>query len=219
MVDIALVPRGPLHGVAQRGRFGTVGARAGLIIEERTDLALASVIARRGRERDLKDAIGNAFAIELPEGPRVARNGAVSFAGIGHHRWFAAAENAADTDFVARLQERLAGLASIADQTDGRVVLRLRGNRVRDVLAKGIPLDLHHRSFKTGDVASTVVTYVGVQIEQLDDAPTFQLMAFRSFAGSLWSWLAKSAAEFGYEVWTSNSRPAVQLGDRAPEAS
>jgi sarcosine oxidase subunit gamma len=191
----------------------------GLIVEERIDLALASVIARRGRERDLKDTVAKSFGIELPDGPRVAANGAISFAGIGLHRWFTAAENAAHTDFVARLQERLAGLASISDQTDGRVVLRLRGKRVRDVLAKGVPLDLHHRSFKTGDIASTLVAYIGVQIEQLDDAPTFQLMAFRSLAGSLWSWLAKSAAEFGYEAWTSNSRPTALLGDRAPQAS
>jgi sarcosine oxidase subunit gamma len=98
------------------------------------------------------------------------------------------------------LRARLAGLASIADQSDGRVVLRLRGDRVRDVLAKGVPVDLHPRRFKTGDVASTLVAHVGVQIEQLDDQPTFQLMASRSLAGSLWSWLTKSAAEFGYEV-------------------
>jgi sarcosine oxidase subunit gamma len=94
----------------------------------------------------------------------------------------------------------LAGLASIADQSDGRVVLRLSGDRARDVLAKGIPVDLHPRGFRTGDVASTVVAHIGVQIQQLDDRPTFQLIALRSFAGSLWSWLAKSAAEFGYEI-------------------
>jgi methylglutamate dehydrogenase subunit D len=217
MVEIRA--RVPLQGVARPGRFGAVGAMPGLIVEERIDLALASVIARRGRERDLKDTVAKSFGIELPDGPRVAANGAISFAGIGLHRWFTAAENAAYTDFVARLQERLAGLASISDQTDGRVVLRLRGKRVRDVLAKGVPLDLHRRSFKTGDIASTLVAYIGVQIEQLDDAPTFQLMAFRSLAGSLWSWLAKSAAEFGYEVWTSNSRPTALLGDRAPQAS
>jgi methylglutamate dehydrogenase subunit D len=217
MVD--LLVRTALQGVAQRGRFGTAGSRPGLIVEERTDLALASVIARRDRQLDLKDAIGNAFGIELPDGPRVVANSGVSFAGIGLNRWFAAAENSAGTDFVARLQNRLTGLASIADQTDGRVVLRLRGNRVRDVLAKGVPLDLHHRSFKTGDIASTLVAYIGIQIEQLDDAPTFQLMAFRSLAGSLWSWLAKSAAEFGYEVRTSNLRPTALLGDRASEAS
>jgi methylglutamate dehydrogenase subunit D len=219
MVKVALVARAPLQGIAQPGRFGAVGSRPGLIVEERTDLALASVIARRNRERDLKDTIAKAFAIELPDGPRVAANGAVSFAGVGLHRWFAAAEHAADTDFVARLQEQLAGLASITDQTDARVVLRLRGNRVRDVLAKGIPLDLHHSNFRTGDIASTLVAYIGVQIEQLDDAPTFQLMAFRSLAGSLWSWLTKSAAEFGYEVWMPNSAPTAMLHDRPPAAS
>ena len=79
-------------------------------------------------------------------------------------------------------------------------MLRLSGDRVRDVLAKGVPVDLHPRNFRTGDVASTLVAHIGVQIEQLDDRPTFQLMAFRSLAGSLWSWLTKSAAEFGYEI-------------------
>jgi methylglutamate dehydrogenase subunit D len=214
MVD--LLARAALQDVAQPGRFGAAGSKPGLIVEERTDLALASVIARRDRQLDLKDAIANAFGIELSDGPRVVANGGVSFAGIGLNRWFAAAENSADTDFVARLQDRLTGLASIADQTDGRVVLRLRGNRVRDVLAKGVPLDLHHRCFKTSDIASTLVAYIGVQIEQLDDAPTFQLMAFRSLAGSLWSWLAKSAAEFGYEFQTSNSRLAAMFHDRRP---
>jgi hypothetical protein len=120
MVEIQA--RVPLQGVARPGRFGAVGAMPGLIVEERIDLALASVIARRGRERDLKDTVAKSFGIELPDGPRVAANGAISFAGIGLHRWFTAAENAAHTDFVARLQERLAGLASISDQTDGRVV-------------------------------------------------------------------------------------------------
>jgi hypothetical protein len=45
-------------------------------------------------------------------------------------------------------------------------------DRVRDVLAKGVPLDLHPRSFRTGDVASTLVAYIGVQIQQLDERPT-----------------------------------------------
>jgi len=87
------------------------------------------------------------------------------------------------------------------------------------MLAKGVLPDLHHRSFKTGDIASTLAAYIGVQIEQLDDAPTFQLMAFRSLAGSLWSWLAKSAAEFGYEAQTSNPRPAAMFHDRRPVRS
>jgi sarcosine oxidase subunit gamma len=45
-----------------------------------------------------------------------------------------------------------------------------------------------------------VVGYINTQIDMLDDAPTYQLAAPRSMAGSFWSWLAASAAEFGYEV-------------------
>ena len=199
MADPGLKARAPLAGFALAGRSGAAAPKPGLVIEERTDLALATVIARHGEGTRTQSARCRAYDLDLPDGPRVASKDGVSFAGIGVGQWLAAAEPG-QTDFVRSLRERLAGLASIADQSDGRVVLRLSGDRVREVLAKGVPLDLHPRRFKTGDVASTLVAYVGVQIEQLDDRPTFQLMAFRSLAGSLWSWLTKSAAEFGYEV-------------------
>jgi sarcosine oxidase subunit gamma len=200
MADSRVHARAPLDGLARPGWFGATMPNPGLVIEERTNLALATVMARRGKEHDLKSAVATAFGLDLPDGPLLASNDGVSFAGIGVHQWLVAAETSPETDLVSRLWERLAGLASISDQSDGRVVLCLWGDRVRDVLAKGIPVDLHPRSFRTGDVASTFVAHIGVQIQQLDDRPTFQLMAFRSLAGSLWSWLTKSAAEFGYEI-------------------
>ena len=81
-------------------------------------------------------------------------------------------------------------------------MLRLSGPRVRDVLAKGVPLDLHPKVFKPGDVATTLVAYIGVQTRPARRAPTYQLTAPRSMAGSFWSWLSASAAEFGYDVVT-----------------
>jgi hypothetical protein len=125
MVDRSITARAPLQGIARAGRFGAVAADPGLLIEERTDLALGTVMARRGTHDDLKRAVAAAYGLELPDRARLAANGTVSFTGIGVQRWFAAAERAAETDFVARLTERLVGLASVADQTDGRVVLRL----------------------------------------------------------------------------------------------
>ena len=71
-------------------------------------------------------------------------------------------------------------------------------------IAKGVPLDLHPKVFKPGDVATTLVAYIGVQIDRIDE--TFQLTAPRSMAGSFWSWLAASAAEFGYDL-TSGVAP------------
>jgi sarcosine oxidase subunit gamma len=199
MADRALRARAPLAGLARPGRFGAASPQPGVIIEERTDLALATVMVRRVKEQDLKIAVAVAYGIDLLDGPRVASKDGVSFASTGVGQWFAAA-GPRETEFVPQLCRRLTNLASVTDQSDGRVVLRLRGDRVRDALAKGIPVDLHPRNFKTGDVASTLVARIGVHIEQLDDQPTFQLMAFRSLAGSLWSWLTKAAAEYGYEV-------------------
>jgi len=87
----------------------------------------------------------------------------------------------------------------VTDQSDSRLVLQLSGANVRDVLSKGVPLDLHPGVFKVGDVAVTPVAYMGVQIDRLDEA-SWQLTAPRSTAGSFWSWLSASAAEFGYDV-------------------
>ena len=104
--------------------------------------------------------------------------------------------------FAATLRAVLGPFAAVTDQSDARLVLRLSGPRVRDVLAKGVAVDLHPKAFKPGDVTSTLVAYVGVQIDMLDAAPTYQLTAPRSMAGTLWSWLSASAAEFGYDVVT-----------------
>ncbi len=206
MLDLALKPRAPLASLLRPGRYGESTAKPGLVIEERTDLAIATVMARRGKTEELKRAVASAFGLDIPDRPRLVASDGVSFAGIGVGQWVAVAEPPAAVGFVEQLRERLAGLASITDQSDGRVVLRLYGERVRDVLAKGVPVDLHAVAFKTGDVASTIVAHIGVQIEQLDERPTFQLMAFRSLAGSLWSWLTKSAAEFGYEIVQPSAR-------------
>jgi len=200
MADLKLRGRAPLDDLARPGRFGVGTLKPGLIIEERTDLALATLIARRSETQNLRRAVTAAFGLALPEGPHFVTKDGVSFAGIGVGKWLGAAEGPAAVDYVSRLREHLMALASITDQSDGRVVLRLSGERVREVLAKGIPLDLHPRKFKTGDIASTMISQMGVQMQQLDDRPTFQLMAFRSFAGSLLSWLTKSAAQFGYEI-------------------
>jgi methylglutamate dehydrogenase subunit D len=200
MSDLRFRVRTPLETLVQPGRFGAATIRPGLIIEERNDLALATLIARRGEMQNLRRAITTAFGLILPEGSHVVTKDGVSFAGIGIGKWLAAAEGPAVVGYVARLRGHLVGLASIADQSDGRVVLRLTGERVREVLATGIALDLHPRKFKTGDFASTIISQIGVHIQQLDDRPTFQLTAFRSFAGSLLSWLTKSAAQFGYEI-------------------
>jgi sarcosine oxidase subunit gamma len=183
------------------GRFGARTQGPGLVIAERT-MALAGVIARRGQADALAAAVSEHYNLVLPIGPRRATNGAVTFAGVGPGQWIASVEGVAPREFIPRLRSSLGAFAAVMDQSDSRLIVRLTGPRVRDVLAKGLAVDLHPGAFKVGDVATTLVAHVGVQIDMIDDAPTYQLAAPRSMAGSFWSWLTASAAEFGYEVVT-----------------
>ena len=112
-------------------------------------------------------------------------------------------ETLANEALARDLAQRLKGLASISDQSGGRTVLRLSGPSARDVLAKGLPIDLHPRSFAPGGAATSTISLMGVQLWQMDDAPTYDIALFRSVSASFWRWLTASAAEFGYEVTTS----------------
>ncbi len=195
----SLAERSVLAGLAMPGHYGR--AATGLTIVEHTDIALASVIAKHGKRFMLVNAVNTAFGVALPDEPRRATTGSVTFASTGPDQWIASAEGAEAAGFAAKLRARIGPFAAVSDQSDSRLVLQLSGPRVRDVLAKGVPIDLHPRVFKPGDVAVTLIAYIGVQIDMLDDA-TYRLTAPRSMAASFWSWLSASAAEFGYDVVT-----------------
>jgi heterotetrameric sarcosine oxidase gamma subunit len=196
MASFAQLERSALSGIATPGHIGRAGA-TGITIVERTDIAFANVIAKRDKRAALVSAVDTAFGVALPNGPRRASKNGVTFAGTGPGQWIASAEGA--DGLAAKLRSRLGPFAMVTDQSDARLVLHLSGLCVRDVLAKGVPIDLHPKAFKAGDVATTLVAYIGVQIDRLDEV-IWQLTAPRSMAGSFWSWLSASAAEFGYEI-------------------
>lgn len=195
---VSLAPRPALSGIVVPGRYGRAGA-TGVLIEEITDLAFASVTAKRQKRFALINAVNTAFGIVLPDGPRRVTRGHVTFSGVGPDHWIASADGVNAAGFAARVRARIGPFAAVADQSDARVVLRVSGSNVHNVLAKGVPVDLNPKAFKPGDIACTVVGYINTQIDMLDET-TYQLAAPRSMAGSFWSWLTASAAEFGYVV-------------------
>ena len=196
-----------LAGLAVPGRFGREGGEAGVTIEERTGLGLATVAARKGEAEALKRAVTSAYGVELADRSRAVHGPSVSFIGYGPGQWLAVSEASAGEALARELGERLRGLASISDQSGGRTVLRVSGPRARAVLAKGLPIDLHPRAFETGSAATSTISLMGVQIWQVDDAPTYDLAIFRSVSASFWHWLTASAGEFGYTVAKGGSRP------------
>jgi methylglutamate dehydrogenase subunit D len=179
------------------------GSGRGVIASDRDGLGLATVIVRRGELEALAQRIRERYGIELPRGNFRKQAQRVAFAGLGPETWLATSENGGN-EFSASLREEIGALAAITDQSDGYAVLRVTGTKVRDTMAKLIPIDVHARAFKPGDVASTVASHIGITFWRLDDAadasPVFEIAVFRSLAGSFWHALAQSAAEFGLSV-------------------
>jgi len=198
--DRHLRPLSALAGIAVPGRFGRPGGEPGIVIEERVGLGLATVASRKGQAEPLKAAVASAYGIDLPGSSRVARGPAVSFVGYGPGQWLAVSEKLANEGLARDLAQRLKGLASISDQSGGRTVLRVSGPHARDVLAKGLPIDLDPRAFPLGSAATSTISLMGVQLWQVDDTRSYDIAFFRSVSASFWRWLTASAAEYGYEV-------------------
>jgi methylglutamate dehydrogenase subunit D len=185
--------------VHRLGHHGAVRP-ARVAVCERSDLALASVIARRGTDGALASKVREAFGVELPMLPRRSAAGSVAFVWAGPGHWLATCEGEAGHRFEARLRTALAGLASVSDQSDGRAVLRIAGPCARDVLAKGLPVDLDPGVMQPGSALVSAIAHIGVHLWQLDATPTYDCAISRSYAQSFWHWLAASAAEYGLTV-------------------
>ena len=198
MAENAFVPRSAFKDLdAPAGGSGAPR----VIAQDRDGLGLATVILRRGQRETLARRVREHFDIELPRGSVRASRHEVAFLGLGPDSWLASKELGGN-DFAASLREALGPIASVSDQSDGDAVLRLSGLKVRETLAKLIPIDLHPRSFRPGDAASTAASHIGVTLWRLDDAlgvsSVFEIAMFRSLANDFWHAFAESAAEFGF---------------------
>jgi sarcosine oxidase subunit gamma len=199
--DRSLKPTSALAGIAVPGRYGKQGGEPGVVISERVGLGLATLAVRRGAP--LRVAVKASYGVNLPEGSAIVHGPEVSFLGYGPGQWLAVSETLASEALAGDLAQRLKGLASVADQSGGRTVLRISGPHARDVLAKGLPIDLDPRSFPLGGAATSTISLMGVQLWRTDDTRSYDLAVFRSVSTSFWRWLTASAAEYGYEVTTS----------------
>lgn len=177
----------PLSDRMTPGRHGRTGGRPGVEVRERPPGLMASVIARRGAAQALASALRRDFD-----------GGASTVLGVGPGHWWIVSETPQPS--VDDLQEMYEGMASVFDITDSRVVLEIGGLRIRDTLAKMLPIDLHRSAFKTGDVAVTGASHIGVTLWQTDDAPRYRLAVPRSYSASFWRAFVAAAAEHGCEV-------------------
>lgn len=190
---VELAPR-PALALAS-GRRGLPTGPAGVTLAPVEGLAILSLAARRGQEAALAAAIERAYGLALPSTPQRVGGNRLAFLWAGPEQWLAIGA----PGFEAGLAEAVSGLASLVDQSDGRVVFRLSGPRVREALAKGFAIDLHPRAFAPGRTAIGQIAHIGVQLWQIAD-DVYELAAFRGFAGSLAHALIGMGEEYGVDL-------------------
>ncbi len=170
-------------------------ASSDLRISEQLGLGLATVMSR-GQHAVLTARIADQFGIDLPSGSTRSARGGIAFVGIGPGTWLACRE-AADPNWASELTTRVSGYASVSDQSNGYAVLRIAGPAARDLLSRGAFIDFHPSVFGPGSAAVTTIAHIGVMLWQLDDAPTFEVALFRSYAASFWHWIEATSAAIG----------------------
>ena len=132
-------------------------------VTERTGLALATVMARKGADHTA--ILAAAGCPMIPTGPGT---------------WLALGQPHLPAD-----------LAFVSDQSGGYVVLRFTGPAARALLQKGVAIDLDPSAFGPGSAAVTVIAHIGVILWRADEG--YDVAIFRSFAGSFRHWIDTAA--------------------------
>lgn len=174
-----------------------LGARGAAVIEigplritERTDLALASVAARRGRMADLAAAAKSA-GVPLPEAARHQAGAPYSAFWTAPEMWFVEAPYGSHELIADLLKTALGDAASITEQTDAWVAFDLAAADLAPVLEHLCNVDF--RSAPKGYATRTVMEHLGVYLVKLDQGAV-RLYGPRSSAQSLLHALEAAAA-------------------------
>jgi sarcosine oxidase subunit gamma len=157
--------------------------------------AFAAVVARQGQREALQAKAREAFGLELPDGSRFVEGSALSALGTAPGAWLFVARSD-DPRWAEGVAHTLKGLASVADQSDAYLAVRIAGPKAQALLSRGVGVDLHDQAFPVGAAAVTAAAHLGLILWRRE-AQVYDLLSFRSYADDCWRWLMETAGGFG----------------------
>ena len=172
-------------------------AHAGVVVSE---IAHRAIINLRGTT--IAAAVKTATGVDLPMvANTVSTAGDVRILWLGPDEWWVVAPGEQRANLIDGLRRAFEGQhAAVTDVSESRTVITLAGPAARDVLARGVSLDLHPRAFGPGQCAQTSMSKANVLLHQTDDRPSYEIYILKSFADYLWRWIGLVAEDFGLAV-------------------
>jgi sarcosine oxidase subunit gamma len=196
--------RSPLAHLGLRARAASqtgTAPEAEILLGERPHRCQINL---RGNAADpaFADAVRQALGLDLPQAPNsVARGGEIRALWLGPNEWLVVAPAGRETDLVRSLRTSLLGQhAAVTDVSEARTCILVAGPKARELLARGISLDLHPRVFGPGRCGQTGMAGANVILEQIDDRPAFEIAVLNSFADHLWRWLERAGEDYRIAV-------------------
>jgi heterotetrameric sarcosine oxidase gamma subunit len=185
--------------LTQGGRDGADGRRR-LRIGESRGWSLVQIAAFSTTLTELENAVRPVLNAHLPprigevvnvDGRRVLKTGP-------HQFWIITRDS---EDLASRLQAAVPpAVGAVIPLSHSRTSIVIEGAQARELLAKGIPLDLHPDVFPPGRFALTGVHHTPVLIHRSGES-RYELYVMRTFAQSIWDWLIDAVMPLGYDVF------------------
>ena len=101
-------------------------------------------------------------------------------------------------DIIDKIKEKCSNEDfAITDISHSRAVLKLKGERSKDVLKKGCPINFN--DLRKNNCCSSVFHGITIVVDCIEEDPTtFNLLTLRSFGESLYHHITDASLEFGY---------------------
>jgi sarcosine oxidase subunit gamma len=174
---------------------------AGVIMSEVPHRTIVNI---RGTASDpaFSSAVQTATGLPLPAAANTASAAGVwQILWLGPNEWWITGPDGEADSLIEALRANFAGQhAAACDVSESRAIIRLKGPKARDVLMRGVSLDLHPREFRVGQCAQTGLSRANALLHLIDDTPTFEIYVLKSFSDYLWRWLETIARDFNLAI-------------------
>lgn len=159
------------------------------------ETGLRGLITMRGdlASTELRAAVKSVTGLTVPKARQIKSNAEGAVAWMSPDELLLIVDHAKAERTTVSLSKALKGQHHLAvNVSDARAVFVLRGRGVREVLAKGAPVDLSPGAFKKGEIRRTRIGQIAAAF-WLIDQETAELVCFRSVAGFMFDWLRTAA--------------------------
>lgn len=173
-----LAPRTPLQAAVP-----ILDHYSGVEVRERTDLALASLTTRRGKDVEARSRAMGFLGLDLPRPGGHVQSETYSATWMAPEQWFISAPLSDDALLADELKSAVGDSASVTEQTDGWCCFALSGPNCLALFEKLTPIDI--AGLAAGQAVRSRFEHMAGLLICEEKGSRYLVFGQRSMAGSL----------------------------------